>query len=108
MKKVLSVLMCTALLLAVLCACSNGEKKNENAESSLKFTYDSAYSSYDESVISAYESLCKCVINYESDLRLNVGMYDEVLQLFHTSFPLSVLVETITEKEDGSGLANQK
>ena len=54
--------------------------------------------------MSAYENLCKAVINAESEVRFNISMLDDVLQLFYTSFPLSALVDKVEKNEDNSGV----
>ncbi len=105
MKKVLSIILSLSLVLSLFCACS-GKKTEEKEEEkpSLEFTYDAAYSSYDQSAINAYEKLCQCVLDYSGELRMNTGMLDSVLQLFYTSFPLSALVKDLKVNDDKSGV----
>lgn len=105
MRKTISVLLVLSLILSLFCACS--AKKNEETEEEeqqLEFTYDAAYSSYDQSAVNAYEKLCQCVIDYTPELRMNTGMLDSVLQLFYTSFPLSALVKDLSVNDDNSGV----
>ena len=103
MKKLLSILLALCLIAVCLTACAKEEEKpEETAELPLAITYDAAYSNYDESVYSAYESLCTAIFNGETSARMNVGLFEDVLQLYYTSFPLNVLAEVI-ENPDGSG-----
>lgn len=102
MKKTVCILLSVAMLLLTLTGCSSNN--DTTVESQLELTYDSAYSDYDESIIRAYQQVCSAVINYESEVRINTGMLDSVLQLYYTSFPLSVLTDGVTENEDGSGV----
>ncbi len=104
MKKLFSILLCFVLVLS-FCACTAQKKEEtEKEEEQLKFTYDAAYSSYDESAVNAYEKLCQSVMDYSSELRMNTGLLDNVLQLFYTSFPLSALVKDLTVNDDESGV----
>lgn len=104
MKKLVSVMLCICFIALCFFGCGNSENdSNSNAE--IKSTYDSAYSSFDASTIRAYSSFCEAVIGYQTDVRLNVGMFDDIQQLFYTSCPLNILVKDITVNKDGSGLS---
>lgn len=104
MKKVLSILMVTVIVMLTFCSCSSSDESSSN-EVSLKYTYDSAYSNYDASVVRTYEALCEAVVNGEESFGMNVGMLGQVSQLFYTSFPLSALVTEINELDDGTGIS---
>lgn len=102
MKKLLSVLLCLAFVCVSFYGCS--EKPQEETETNeLKITYDAAYLSYDSSTVSAYENVCKAVLNREESVRINLALNEEVRRLFYTSFPLNVIVESLTENENGEG-----
>lgn len=103
MKKILSVLLALCLTAACFAACSKAEEEPEETKLPLEITYDAAYNQYDESVYTAYTQLCTAIFNGESSVRMNIGMTEDVLQLYYTSFPLSEVVE-VTENEDGSGM----
>lgn len=103
MKKIISIFMCLVVIMGVFYGCSSNNKSQDNYK--FKFTYDSAYKNFDESVIRAYESVCKAIVNYEDEVRINIGMRENIQQLLYTSFPLIDLVEKIEEKADKSGLA---
>lgn len=104
MKKILSFILCLALVAGVFYGCSS-DKKGEENNLKLSFTYDSAYKNYDESVIRAYQTVCKAIVNYDDEVRINVGMRERIQQLLYTSFPLIDLVDKLEEKKDGSGLS---
>ncbi len=104
MKRMIAAFLTFCLLVGCLAACTKEEKRPEETkdEIPLAITYDATYGSYDESVYTAYETLCKAIFNGETAARFNVGLIEDVLQLFYTSFPLGVLVQ-VTENPDGSG-----
>ena len=106
-KKILSVFLCAVIAFAFTsCADSKNDSKeqSENKPELVYNAFDSAYSSYDASTVSAYADLCKAVCAGESNVRFNLGMFDNVMQLFYTSFPLNVLVKDIKKNDDGSGI----
>ena len=101
-KRILAALLCV-LLAASFAACAKQDGAKTEAEP-LKFdTADAAYASYDGSTVSAYADLCRAVYYAEDEVRFNAGMFNDVLQLFYTSFPLHVFVKDITKNEDGTG-----
>ncbi len=102
MKKLVSVFISICIIAAAFAGCSK-DKAEEQADS-LPVTYDSHYESYDASAISAYENLCKSVINGETEVKYNVRMLDSVNQLYYTGFPLNALVESIDILPDSSGV----
>lgn len=104
MKKTFSILLCCVLVCLTFFGCSDSGKDKSGSNTDLKFTYDSAYTSMDESSVSAYEALCTAIVNGEDSARLNLSMLDDVFRLYYTSFPLSALVDKLEESEDGSGL----
>ncbi len=109
MKKFLSILLSVVLIVCIFCSCSNSSdekvtEKEEKDSIDLVMSYDSAYDSFDDSVISAYRNVCNAIINFESEIRVNTGMFDNIRQLLYTSFPLIDLVESVSKKEDNSGL----
>lgn len=84
--------------------CSSGSDDGASEEAGIKYTYDSAYSEFDTSTISAYESVCEAVVNGTEELRINIGMLDDVKQLIYTSFPLYCLIDDIIINDDSSGI----
>lgn len=111
MKKAISVFLCATLICSLFAACSDNKNKvqeensknNENIE--LKITTDAHYASLDSSSLKAYEKLCNAVLNYESEVKFNTGLTDDVNQLFYTSFPQYVLVDGIDFLDDNSGVS---
>ncbi|MFR5876544.1 MAG: hypothetical protein ACLUFN_08640 [Eubacterium sp.] len=104
MKKYLSLVLSIIFLAVMFCGCSSNGEDNSNNQADIKYTYDSAYSGFDESTIRAYESVCEAVINGTEELRINIGMLDNVKQLIYTSFPLYCLISDITVNSDNSGI----
>lgn len=106
MKRIITLLLCLSLALLCFTGCKGGEQKPAQieADTSLKFTYDSTYADFDSSAVSAFETISKAVMNYEDFARVNVGLLDNALQLYYTSSPLSVLVKDISIKDDKSGV----
>ena len=108
MKRFLCIILSIFLIAACFCACSKKADEAETTEQSLsdrvKFNFDSAYKSTDESAVSAYEAICKATIDYTTEVRMNTALYDSALQLFYTSFPLSELVNDIKINEDNTGV----
>lgn len=100
MKKIISVLLAILLVTAGFSACS---KVTESADNN-RITIDSHYSDIGESTIRAYEKLCAAVINAQSEVKFNTQLFDDVIQLFYTGFPLNVLVENIALSSDNSGV----
>ena len=95
MKKSISIILCFCLIATLFISC---KKDNSEKTADINYTYDSAYS-FDDATIRAYKDLCKAVVNGENELRMNSGLLDNVLQLFYTSFPLSVTVKNIEPNE---------
>lgn len=104
MKRMIAALLSLCLLAGCFAACAKEDKSQEETtpDTTLAVSYDATYGSYDESVYTAYETLCTAILNGESAARFNIGLTDNVLQLYYTSFPLQELV-TVTENPDGSG-----
>lgn len=104
MKKIISLFMAVVISIA-FCACSKSAQNETDGNSApIKYTYDGVYSYYDQSIIRAYESLCQAVVDGEEDVRLNLGMLENIQNLFYTSFPLSKLVKSIDKNSDNSGI----
>ena len=106
-KKVISLFLCAVIALAFTSCVDEKQKDNQADEETPELVYnvvDSAYLSYDASAVSAYADLCKAVTNGENSFRFNVGLFDDVMQLFYTSFPLSSLVKDIKINKDNSGV----
>lgn len=104
MKKILCIFL-TLVVAVCFFGCSKAnEKDSDNGNSQIKYTYDSAYAYFDQSTIRGYESLCQAVVEGEEEIRLNVGMLDNIQNLFYTSFPLSKLVKSIEKNSDNSGI----
>ena len=110
MKKAISLFLCAVVICTAFSACSdknsgNNKTDSENTENiELKITTDAHYSSLDESSIRAYEKLCNAVLNYDSEVKFNTGLTDDVNQLFYTSFPQYILVDGIDFLDDNSGV----
>lgn len=110
MKKAISLILSAAFICSVFAACSdksaNEQTDNTSSQSNieLKITTDAHSASLDESSIKAYEKLCNAVLNYESEVKYNVSLSDDVNRLFYTSFPQYVLVEGIDFLDDNSGV----
>lgn len=102
MKKFIAICISVCLLISAFAGCSKNASDNQTEE--VKITYDSHYTGYDASAVSAYENLCRAVMNGEAELKYNVRMLDSVNQLYYTSFPLNALVESINVLPDGSGV----
>jgi hypothetical protein len=103
MKKIICVLMSVLFITAAFCGCSS-KGSGVNNDYNLKYTYDSAYSYYDSSIINAYEQVCDAVVNGVEEVRINTGMIDDVKQLIYTSFPLYSLIDDIQINSDNSGI----
>lgn len=103
MKKIISVILSLIIIASCFSACSSKES-NVSGELNIKFTFDSAYSSFDNSIKRGYEAVCNAIVNGESDVRVNIGMLDDINQLIYTSFPLSYLVASIDVNKDKSGI----
>ena len=103
-KKILALALSALLAVSLAsCAAKESDDKTEQKAALVFEAFDCAYSSYDESTVSAYSDLCKAVYNGEADVRVNVGMLEDIIQLFYTSYPLNVLVKDIKVKDDKSG-----
>ena len=95
MKKILSLLFCTVIIVGVFAAChSDKEEASATVLDTISYTYDSAYA-FDDITTRAYTDLCKAVVNTEGEVRINPGVFDDTMQLFYTSFPLNALVDKI-------------
>lgn len=101
MKKVFSVLLAISMVMVTLCACSKGESEKNYMN---RITHDTHYSSLGESTVRAYEKLCTAVLNGETQVKFNTQIFDDVNQMFFTSFPLNTLVESIKLISDNSGI----
>lgn len=104
MKKYFSVALSVILTAVILCGCSSGTDDKTHTQVNIKYTYDSAYTSYDSSTVRAYETVCDAVVNGVEEVRVNTGMLDNVKQLIYTSFPLYCLIDDITVNSDNSGI----
>ncbi len=110
MIKAISLFLCAVVICTAFSACSDKNSENNKTDSEntenieLKITTDAHYSSLDESSIRAYEKLCNAVLNYDSEVKFNTGLTDDVNQLFYTSFPQYILVDGIDFLDDNSGV----
>ena len=104
MKKLTAVLLALCMAATCFAACSKEGKSTDDSAATppLAITYDATYGSFDPSVYSAYETLCNAIFSGETSARFNIGLMEDVLQLYYTSFPLQPLAD-VTENEDGSG-----
>ncbi len=111
MKKAISLFLCAVVICTLFSACSDSKNENNDTDSKntenieLKITTDAHFASVDESAKRAYEKLCNAVLNYDSEVKFNTGLTDDVNQLFYTSFPQYVLVEGIDFLDDNSGVS---
>lgn len=101
MKKLLSVILCAALIVCIFCSCS---EKSTDINAEIKYTYDYHYADVNSSVVRAYEQLCGAVVNGEPQVSFNISMLQDANSLFYTSFPLNCLVESINIADDGTNL----
>ncbi|MBE6817436.1 MAG: hypothetical protein E7520_07025 [Ruminococcaceae bacterium] len=102
-KKIIAVFLCAVLVLSFAACAKKGSTDTQT--DALKYnTFDGAYASYDASVVSAYEDMCRAVYRADGEVRFNTGMLNDVLQLFYTSFPLQIFVKDIERKDDASGI----
>ena len=98
MKKTISLILCAALFCSIFAACSNADTSNKTDESveadnvQIKITTDAHYASLDESSIKAYEKLCNAVLNYESEVKYNVSLTDDVNRRSRSTFLLTELI----------------
>lgn len=110
MKKTICLALCAVILCSVFTSCSAGEEKENKDDSNqpvneLSITIDAHYSTVDESAIRVYEKLCEAVINYETEIKFNTSLTDDVTSLFYTSFPLYALVEGMDFLSDNTGVS---
>ena len=99
MKKIIAVLTVLCIAVAVFSACGK-DKKSDAQNNSVLYTYDSAYS-FEDASIRAYSELCEAVVKGDSEVRMNMGFIDDVLQLYYTSFPLKFIVESLNPSAEG-------
>ena len=100
MKKTISIFLCVCLVVLSFVSCKSKKDDSATIADETNYTYDAAYSVGDATV-RAYKDLCKAVVSGSSEIRINSGFLDDVLQLFYTSFPLSALVERIEPVDAG-------
>lgn len=100
MKKAIAVFLCAFMFSSLFISCKKDDGKNAyTVYDTLSYNFDSAYA-YDDATVRTYKDLCDAVVKGREEIRINAGVLDNALQLFYTSFPLSVLVEDI--KPSGS------
>lgn len=105
MKKIICIILSLFLISSVFFGCAKEEKKEAvKEEAALNFAFDSTYKGYDQSAVNAYETMCKSVLDYNENVRINTGLLDKAQQLFYTSFPLCELVSDIKINGDNSGV----
>ncbi len=110
MKKSICLLMCAAVICSMFTACASDKDADTGEEDAsiiedLQITVDYHYSDMDESVIRVYNKLCQAVMNYDSEVKFNTSMTDDLNQLFYTSFPLYSLVDGLEFLDDDSGVS---
>ena len=104
MKKIFSFLLAVIMIFS-FCACTAEKEQQDNKDDTLlNYTVDSHYSTYDESVIRAYNKLCEAVEKGETSVKFNYTMADSVNQLFYTCYPLYSLVSNASFTEDNSAV----
>lgn len=108
MKKLLSVILCFALIMCIFAGCTDSNEKETESTSepvSFQFTTDESNSFLSPSSVRAYETLCDAVINAQSEANFNTTLMNDVNRLFYSDFPLSCLVSKIDIKADNSGVS---
>lgn len=105
MKKIICVLLSVVTAVVMFSACSaNKEAKSENADFSLKFTWDSHYSDVSEGAKTAYENAAQAIVNGDDSVSYSSQISDEVTSLLYTSFPLISLVDSIDTASGGNSV----
>ena len=105
MKKIICVLLSVVTAVVMFSACSaDKEAKSENADFSLKFTWDSHYSDVSEGVKTAYENAAQAIVNGDESVSYSSQISDEVTSLLYTSFPLISLVDSIDTASGGNSV----
>lgn len=105
MKKIICILLSVVTAVVMFSACSaNKEAKSENADFSLKFTWDSHYSDVSEGAKTAYENAAQAIVNGDDSVSYSSQISDEVTSLLYTSFPLISLVDSIDTASGGNSV----
>ncbi len=108
MKKFIAIILSVVLICGAFVGCADKNDavptNSSTPASTLEFTYDTYYSSYDESTIHYYEQMCQAIIDQQTELRFNQSIYEQVSQLLFTSFPLVDLIEKVSINHDMSGI----
>lgn len=105
MKKIICILLSVVTAVVMFSACSaDKEAKSENADFSLKFTWDSHYSDVSEGAKTAYENAAQAIVNGDDSVSYSSQISDEVTILLYTSFPLISLVESIDTASGGNSV----
>lgn len=105
MKKIICILLSVVTAVVMFSACSaDKEAKSENADFSLKFTWDSHYSDVSEGAKTAYENAAQAIVNGDDSVSYSCQISDEVTSLLYTSFPLISLVDSINTASGGNSV----
>lgn len=105
MKKIICILLSVVTAVVMFSACSaDKEAKSENADFSLKFTWDSHYSDVSEGAKTAYENAAQAIVNGDDSVSYSSQISDEVTILLYTSFPLISLVDSIDTASGGTSV----
>lgn len=105
MKKIICILLSVVTAVVMFSACSaDKEAKSENADFSLKFTWDSHYSDVSEGAKTAYENAAQAIVNGDDSVSYSSQISDEVTSLLYTSFPLISLVDSIDTASGGNSV----
>lgn len=105
MKKMICILLSVVTAVVMFSACSAvKEAKSENADFSLKFTWDSHYSDVSEGAKTAYENAAQAIVNGDDSVSYSSQISDEVTSLLYTSFPLISLVDSIDTASGGNSV----
>lgn len=105
MKKIICILLSVVTAVVMFSACSaDKEAKSENADFSLKFTWDSHYSDVSEGAKTAYENAAQAIVNGDDSVSYSSQISDEVTILLYTSFPLISLVDSIDTASGGNSV----
>lgn len=110
MKRVLAFLLCVLTISSVFFGCKKEENVDKNTQTSqsqdaqIKYTYDAIFNSANESVKTNYQNICNAIVNREESFRINMEVFQEIVSLLYTSFPLVGLVEKFSPNPDNSGV----
>ncbi len=109
MKRVIALLLCVLTISSVFFGCKKEEvgdntQSAQTQEEQLKYTYDAVFNSANESVKNNYQDVCNAIVNREENFRISMEVFQDVVSLLYTSFPLVDLVDKFSPNPDNSGV----